>query len=188
MYGPYWLDLVRALARGARRDEAELVVKRLGWLVDEGDHPTARGDAACAFGVLHGDPDAGLAGVDHYGPVARRYDSLMAWVDAARASGERDKPQVTKLLQEAADLYETMGAHRRLDQCHAMLRELGVREVYAAPETADSRMGSADNKRTPYRPARSRGPVQPRNRPAPLCFTSRGRQSCRFGLMTGPHS
>jgi DNA-binding CsgD family transcriptional regulator len=127
VYRPYGLDLVRALAGGGRRDQAEVVVKRLDWLIDQGDHPTARGDAACAFGALYNDPHAVLAGVDYYRAGRAPVRLAHGLVDAARALGQRDKPQAVTALQEAADLYEEMGAHRRLDRCHAMLRELGIR-------------------------------------------------------------
>jgi DNA-binding NarL/FixJ family response regulator len=127
VYRPYGLDLVRALARGGRRDEAEVVVARLDWLIEQGDHPVARGDAACAFGILYADPNAVLAGVDHYRSSTARVRLAHGLIEAAGAVAKRDKPLAAKLLREAADLYEEMGAHRRLDHCHAMQRALGVR-------------------------------------------------------------
>ncbi|HLL50801.1 MAG TPA: LuxR C-terminal-related transcriptional regulator, partial [Thermomicrobiales bacterium] len=127
VYRPYGLELVRGLAGGGRQDEAQLVVKRLDWLVDQGDHPTARGDAACAFGVLHDDPDAVLAGIDHYRAATAPVRLAHGLVDAGRMLRHRDQGRAAEALQEAAELYEKMGAHRRLDGCLAMLREVGVR-------------------------------------------------------------
>ncbi len=127
VYRPAGIDLVRALVRVDRRDEAKLVVERLHWLVEGGGPNWFCGDAECAAGLVNEDVDALLAAVDHYRDSEWPFRLATGLVDAARALKKHDNSRAADLLQEAAEIFERLGALRRAHGCAAALRELGVR-------------------------------------------------------------
>ncbi len=127
VYRPAGIELVRALVRVGRIEEAEVVVARLEWLVEQGHPAWLRGDAACARGLVESDADALLEAVSHYRESEWRFRSARGMADAAAAIKDRDASQAVVLLRDAAETFEALGALRRSDACDAALRDLGQR-------------------------------------------------------------
>jgi len=127
VYRPTGIELVRALVRVGRDDEAKVVVARLEWLVEQGGPAWFRGDVSCARGLVYKDTDALLKAVTHYRDGEWQFRRARAMVDAADALKHDDRSGAAALLREAADTFDALGASWRVDGCVAALRELGVR-------------------------------------------------------------
>jgi DNA-binding CsgD family transcriptional regulator len=124
-HGP---DLVRLGMRVGNTNRARAVTEFL----EEGAHraevPTARGAALRCRGLLENDADILLSSVEAYVGGPRPVDLALSREDAARAlalAGKTQEP--VRLLEEAIDTFEQVGAGGDLARVEALLSRLGVR-------------------------------------------------------------
>jgi class 3 adenylate cyclase/DNA-binding CsgD family transcriptional regulator len=121
-------DLVRlALTTGAR-DRARVVTEAVEDVASRMGVASAAGAGLRCRGLLEADPQILLEAVAAHREVQRPLQRAFACEEAAMALGSAGRPgEARPLLNEALDLYETLGAQFDIDRASSGARSLGVR-------------------------------------------------------------
>jgi DNA-binding CsgD family transcriptional regulator/tetratricopeptide (TPR) repeat protein len=137
---PVGPDLVEALVKAGRADDARAALDRLDQTAAEQDHPWARAGAARARGILLS-ASADDAAEDALNDAVDRYRTLGLPFDEARAIAaigslrrrQRRFREARTLLQDAADRFDGLGASTLARSAHAEIGRVGGRPPEPTP-------------------------------------------------------
>ena len=139
--------LVRLYARHGRAAEALDIVPVIEAQVDRNPTPFMKGRALASRGLATSDPDLLARATDMYRSSPRRHELALACEDAGTLYAQRARPEeAVPLLDEAAAIYEELGAARDAARTRATLRALGVKR---GPRTTRARASHGWESLTP---------------------------------------
>ena len=136
-HGP---DLVRLALAAGKRDQADAVAADVEQAARLGCIPSLEGAALRCRGLIAGDPELLVRGVEAYRKSPRVFERALACEDAAAAVSRIGRhAEAATLFREALNVYEQVGARRPAARALASMRALGIgrkrRGAHKRPET-----------------------------------------------------
>lgn len=127
-YGEIGPDLVRLALAGGERSRAQAVTEAVESLAARAETHGARAAALRCRGMLKDDPDVLTIAVKALRATPRTVEMAFALEETGRALARAGRPEeAVRALEEAAAVYDKIGAQRLSARVDAALRESGVR-------------------------------------------------------------
>ena len=123
-FGP---DLVRLALASGERERAQTVAAAVAEIAEQQDVPSLAGAALHCRGLADGDAEVLRAAATAYSQGPRPLELALASEDAGAAFARQgDTGRARGLLEQAAAIYERLGAARDLARAEAVFRAAGI--------------------------------------------------------------